>query len=153
MKNKKLIFAIVIVIVAGSIYACHVAAVRSGWPFIENPTEIKSGLTPELVAYLKSRYQISIPENAVFIKGINTNSFRDPCIVIEFECPVDEIVPADDDGSSVVFQALDLDESLYRAHGHEDQGTVYWLDDFGDPLDWTIIYIKRLLYIYKLYSE
>ena len=45
------------------------------------PIEIKNGFSPELLNAMKERYQITIPDDAVFIKGIVTDGFREGFVV------------------------------------------------------------------------
>lgn len=104
------------------------------------PTEI-SGFSPELIESLNTKYQISIPENAKFIKGIYTNAFRDPGIVIMFEFPNDDLnfLTADlQDVIDCLYRTLNLDGSIYGYGGVDQEMKVDWYDDFGGSLDYII---------------
>ncbi len=141
MKRKKCICLIVIIIVV-TITSCVTVAALNGWVFFDTPTEIRGGFSPELIRFLNTKYHISIPEKANFIKGVNTNSFRDPMVVIMFECAIDDLVPAEYDsgyGYSYVFQALNLNESTYTFGGVDEEVKADWYDDFGGTLDYRIV--------------
>ena len=144
MKHK--IFLIVSGILLGVLLVsvfCMVDREKVGEWFFGTPTEIKSGFSPELLNAMKERYQITIPDDAVFIRGFNTNSFRDPCVVFLFELPMEtELSPDDCDGvSDYVFQRLNIDESHYDSAG---RGKQHYLNNENEDL--TRIYdydIKR----------
>ena len=140
MKHK--IFLIVSGILLG-VLLVFVALFGIGKEKNDAPIEIKNGFSPELLNAMKERYQITIPDDAVFIRGFNTNSFRDPCVVFLFELPMEtELSPDDCDGvSDYVFQRLNIDESHYDSAG---RGKQHYLNNENEDL--TRIYdydIKR----------
>lgn len=142
MKHKITICLIVIIVLI-SITTCLAVATSNSWVFFDTPTEIRGGFSTELICFLNTKYQISIPEKATFIKGINTNTIRDPMVVIMFECAIDDMVPSEYDsgyGYSYVFQALNLNESLYTFGGVDEEVNTDWYDDFGGTLDYRIVY-------------
>lgn len=143
MKCKKNVLCLIVIIIVVTIIGGGGVAVAAfnGWVFFDTPTEICDGFSPALIHTLNTKYQISIPENANFIKGINTNSFRDPMVVILFECAIDDLVPAKCDGGygySYVFQALNLNESTYEFGGVDEEVKADWYNDFGGTLDYII---------------
>ena len=110
--------------------------------FFGTPTEIKSGFSPELLNAMKERYQITIPDDAVFIKGIVTDGFREGFVVFLFELPMEtELSPDDCCGvSDYVSQKLNLDESQY-GRGYDDGEELWWADwdeDFVCKYDYSI---------------
>lgn len=112
---------------------------QRGWFISDSRTEITTGFSPELLNVLDSRYQITIPEDAVFCKGINTNSFRDPRVVILFELPVETDLAADmPDPTDYVFQRLKLDKSRYRFAGHDDETIAQLYKDLGGKLEYML---------------
>ena len=141
MKHKICICLIVIIVLI-SITSCFAAVISNADSiFFTGPTEIRGGFSPELIRTLNTRYQRSIPEKANFIKGLNTNSFRDPMVVILFECAIDDLEPWEDDsgfGYSYVFQALNLNKSVYKFQGYDEEIMADWFDDFGGLLDYCL---------------
>ncbi len=139
MKHKIILNAIilsVIILAALTIVSCDSF---SCW-FFGEPTEICEGFSYELTGSLADRYQITIPQEAIFIKGINTNAFRDPSVVILFECPLNEIPSMDDNlGLDFVFRALSLDESRYSYGGRDEKIFADWFDELGGMLDYKIV--------------
>lgn len=53
--------------------------------FEDKPTIIKTGFNNARVKMLKERYELEIPESAIFISGYYDNAFRDPSIHITFK--------------------------------------------------------------------
>lgn len=101
-----------------------------------SPTEIKKGFSSEMLTGLRSRYDLSVPDNAVFIKGFNTNSFQDPSVVILFTCPMMEENPSD--LYDYVFRALKLDEESWKPFGRNNSETEEWFEAVGGRLEWEI---------------
>ena len=116
-----------------------------------SPTEIKKGFSPKLLEQLETHYQISIPDNAVFIKGFNTNAFRDPSVLILFECPItEELRQAKDD---CIFAALGLDEAYWSLPGRaDDMSPGEWADAMGGPWERQVEH-KTEPYTYIRYSD
>ena len=137
MKHKNIILPsilLVVFITALTIVACN------SWLSFDERTEICEGFSNELISTLASRYQMTIPQDAVFIKGINTNTIRDPMVVILFECPLNDIQSMDDNnGCSFVCSTLKLDESRYSFGGHDEKIPTEWFDEFGGMLDYKIV--------------
>lgn len=57
--------------------------------FSTGPIEIKSGFSNRLTSLLSERYELNIPDSAVFIDGRFTRDFRDPSVVICFTVEAD----------------------------------------------------------------
>ena len=137
MKHKTIILPSILLIVF--IIAITTIACNSLLSFDER-TEICEGFSNELISTLASRYQMTIPQDATFVKGINTNTIRDPMVVILFECPLNENQSMDDsNGCSYVFRVLKLDESRYSFGGHDEKIPAEWFDEFGGTLDYKIV--------------
>lgn len=73
---KKFVCAILAVILLLSFSACSF--------FSTGPLEIKSGFSKKLVSLLSERYELSIPDSAVFIDGRFDRAFRDPSVELCF---------------------------------------------------------------------
>ena len=141
MKHK--IFLIVSGILLGVLLVsvfCMVDREKVGEWFFGTPTEIKSGFSPELLNAMKERYQITIPDDAVFIKGIVTDGFREGFVVFLFELPMETKLDLGDDrgASDYVFQRLNLDESQYELCGRGRNFTDDWDEDFVRKYDHEI---------------
>ncbi len=102
-------------------------------------TEIREGFSSSLTNVLSSKYQMIIPNDAIFIKGINSNTIRDPMVIILFECPINENWSKDDNGYSLVCQTLKLDESRYSFGGCDEKISARWYDEIGGMLDFKIV--------------
>lgn len=154
MKRKVMITILAVVAAIAILFSFLVVATRKGWIWRDvmtneprtlqqvfggwlfgSPTEIKKGFSSELLEGLRSRYHLSIPDNAVFIKGFNTNS-RDPSVVVLFECPMTEENPSD--LHEYVFRALELDEEIWKPFGRNYSETEEWFEVVGGSLEWEI---------------
>jgi len=134
MKRKAIVF---VAAIAAVIIVWLGAAL---WMFGSSSTEIRNGFSSELVAYLDTRYHLTIPENAKFSKGIFSSSFRDSFVVILFECAIDDVTVAERNrGVDYIFQTLKLDESNYHKFGGVDREVkADWYDDFGGKFDYCV---------------
>ena len=170
MKKKK---GIIIVVAIVSVVAIVVVVVwRNEWIYRDvitdelktpreivggflfgSPTEIKKGFSTKLLEQLESHYQISVPDNAVFIKGFNTNAFRDPSVLILFECPITEEVPLTDEAKhACVFRTLGLDEAYWSLSRNSDEVSPgEWVDAMGGLLEKQTEH-KKEPYTYISYS-
>lgn len=97
--------------------------------FCSGPEEIKEGFSTELVDGLKSRYGITIPDGADFIKGYNV-IFRDSSVVVLFEYPLSSQIEENDLGE-YVFDLLKLDEEMWP------RGAVTDVSHYGDSFEAT----------------
>lgn len=104
--------------------------------------EIKKGFSPELTGALKEEYEITVPENATFIKGYNYYLPQDPSeVIVWFECPIDEL--PEGEGGDLVCRLLELEEDSYssqawRAEKHSNE--LY--NEMGE-FDYQINYKKK----------
>lgn len=115
-----------------------------------SPTEIKKGFSPKLLEQLESHYQIYIPNDAVFIKGYNTNAFRDPSVLILFECPITEEMRQSQE--DYLFGALGLDEAHWTLPRRADEVSPgEWADAMGGPWERQVEH-KTEPYTYIRYS-
>lgn len=142
MKHKRIKVIAIMCIVPILFLSIFAVAVHFGWPFFDTPTKIKKGFSQELLDTLSDQYQISIPEDAVFLKGINTNAFRDPSVVVLFELPVDtNQIHTADDIEDYIYQKLKLDFEQYGSFSHEDPIiSADWYEEMGGELDYHLKY-------------
>jgi hypothetical protein len=54
-----------------------------------DPTPIKNGFSSEMQDLLKDRYELTIPESAIFIDGYYDNEYQDNAVHITFKIPTD----------------------------------------------------------------
>lgn len=107
--------------------------------FFGQPTEIKKGFSAELVDRLKTHFGVTVPDGAVFEKGLCTNSFRDPIFVIIFTVPLKGgVTPDPIRPHQVVFDLLSLGGDWFDKNG--DPGgdvslSIEGYDDFCIPMD------------------
>lgn len=139
MKHKGAIIAILLCVAFLGLSVAIVKGVTA-WMFQDPTTEIKKGFSPELIQELKEHYGITVPANAVFIKGYNTNA-RDPEIIVWFECQIDEL--PEGEGGDLVCRLLELEEDSYssqawRAEKHSNE--LY--NEMGE-FDYQINYKKK----------
>ena len=59
--------------------------------FSTGPLEIESGFSRKLVSLLSERYELIIPESAVFVDGRFDRAFRDPSVTVCFTVDADEL--------------------------------------------------------------
>ena len=59
--------------------------------FSTGPLEIESGFSRKLVSLLSERYELTIPESAVFIDGRFDRAFQDPSVTVCFTVDADEL--------------------------------------------------------------
>lgn len=138
-----LVLVISIVVVAVALYA------YGKWIFRETDTEIKEGFSPKLLDALKDEYGITIPADAVFVKGNNLILARDPAIFISFECPLNnfdkdsfgktESISYGEDLAEFVCQVLSLDENRFDYDGRDVHFLGDWDDGWGKHLDYSLI--------------
>ncbi len=141
MKHKCIKVIAIMCIVTILFLSVFAVAVHFGWPFFDTPTEIKKGFSQELLDTLSDQYQISIPEDAVFLKGINTNAFRDPSVVVLFELPVDtNQIHTADDIEDYIFQKLKLDPDQYDFFYYDEMILADWYEEMGGELDYHLKY-------------
>jgi len=142
MKSNTIIVTIAVLLVVVLLLlltpACT-AETLGNWIFNDTPTEIQNGFRSELLSTLSEQYQISIPDDAKFIKGLNTNSFRDPSVVVLFECPVEtDAQSSKDNGCSYVFRLLKLNDFIYTFGGVDEEIAADFYDDMGGKMDHKI---------------
>ena len=66
-------------------------------------TEIRGGFSDELREVMETKYGVTIPDDAVFVKGLNTNAWQDPGVVVLFTCPM----PAGGEGELAAFPYIE----------------------------------------------
>ena len=139
MKRKWLAIlcvALVILLVAIGLYLglCYKL-----WNTSVEPTEIQQGFSQELLNALESRYGITIPEEAQFIKGYNCLDMRDSYVSILFECPVSETYEDDDHMAAYMKQLLTLGTRYSGASKDTSQfiGSE-WYEELGGQMEWML---------------
>ena len=141
MKRKRIltilagVAAAIAVLVALFVVYWHVA-----WTRGFRTEDIRQGFSSELKEGLQSRYQIAIPDNAVFIKGVNARSVQDPAVIVLFHIPLEgDCRLAQEDPYAYVARVLQLDEE-YWSNGKARDEERFW-DDYealGGRMDWQI---------------
>ena len=110
-----------------------------GWLITDPSTKIEDGFTEELLSVLDTQYHITIPEDAVFIKGINTNAMRDPCVVILFEIPAEPGLSSEIESVyNYISQKLKLDESRHHFGGRDMEIAADWYEELGGKFEYQI---------------
>ena len=95
-------------------------------------TEIQEGFSATLLEELQTRYGITIPKDAQFIKGYNLPGWRDSFVAILFECPINNT-------SDSLHQLLKLDSNRYPGVGSDTKqfyGSV-WYDELGGVMEYA----------------
>ena len=59
--------------------------------FSTGPIEIKSGFSNRLTSLLSERYELNVPESAVFVDGRFDRAFRDPSVTVCFTVDAAEL--------------------------------------------------------------
>lgn len=80
---KKIFCAALAIIMLLSFSACSF--------FSTGPLEIESGFSRKLVSLLSERYELIIPESAVFVDGRFDRAFQDPSVTVCFTVDADEL--------------------------------------------------------------
>lgn len=90
MKIKKLIteYGIAFAVIGG----CLVIACIVWLPWLTSglPTTIETGFSDELVGMLNEKYELSIPDSAVFLGGYYDNAMQDDAVHIAFTVPKED---------------------------------------------------------------
>lgn len=124
--------------------------------FFGHPTEIEQGFSAELVDRLKTGFGVTIPDGAVFEKGLCTNSFRDPFFVIIFTVPLkDGVTPAPFRPDRVVFGLLSLGGDWFDKNGDPGGGvslSIEGYDGFCVPMEYGFGMAKDPMYASVSYS-
>ena len=135
MKYKEIITMILVCATVVAIpCACFVLYMRFVW-LGDHSTEIQEGFSVELIEHLQSKHQLSVPDNAVFVKGINTGGLREHTLILVFELPLaGENLSEETDWDAYVFRALELDDEQWRSAA---KSSIAWdrLEEFGGELD------------------
>lgn len=147
MKRKAVVIFLAIALVLGVLTGAIILVNHSEWFFPAAPTEIQSGFSSELLTVLETQYGVTIPADAQFIKGFNTNAFRDPSVIILFECPLANF-KATDDGTAdyraeladYVCEALALDKTMYSYAGKDDEHLPDLYQEIGGQMEHTLKY-------------
>lgn len=141
MKHKGAIIAILLCVAFLGLSVAIVKGVTA-WMFQDPTTEIKKGFSPELIQELKEHYGITVPANAVFIKGYNTNA-RDPEIIVWFECQIDKLPEnKNDKGDEIVQELLLIEKDSYSLGGRaEPIGEIY--KEMGEEFAHTLVCNKE----------
>lgn len=120
-----------------------------GGLLLGTPTEIKKGFSDELREELESHYHIRVPDDAVFIKGYNTNAFRDPSVFVVFTCSVTREMRQSRD--PYIFAALGLEDTNWTRPGDAEPFSDEWMNAMGGPWEKKIEH-KTVAYTYVYYS-
>lgn len=110
------------------------------WGLYMSPAkELKDGFSPELKAAMRECYQLTIPDDAVLIKGEVTNHPQDAYVMLYFECPNDGA----SDTMSYLHAKLGLDESTYGPIVKGDELQTDRLSEFGGRMTYTVNYLDK----------
>lgn len=139
-KRKTLVLAIVmsvVLLILLSVTALWI--IGAGWHSQGNPIEIKDGFSAELRNALETNYEITIPDDAVFVKGFCTNALREPVLVILFELPLDANQMLEDEDTYIyICQQLKLDPSRYTYSYYDEEIVADWYEEMGGKLNHKI---------------
>lgn len=114
-------------------------------------TEIQ-GFSKELLDALESRYNITIPKEAHFVKGYNIADLRDSYVAILFECPINEAYQINDHSSEYVKQLLKLGTRYSEASKDTPQFIgADWYEELCGQMGW-MLNDKSLDYTYISYN-
>lgn len=139
MRHKRSILIVTVIISVTLLLSGLVVATQSGWFFYDTYTEIENGFSAGLLSVLDAQYQITIPDDAIFVKGINTNAIRDPSVVILFELPIEVHIASEIDSlNNYIFQKMNLDKSRYTFGGFDEEISADWYEEMGGKLDYII---------------
>ena len=111
--------------------------------FTTGPLEIESGFSRKLVSLLSERYELNIPESAVFIDGRFDRAFRDPSVTVCFTVDADELEPMfagnwEEDKSDKHVGLFTNDYSFDPDGGYEYQKEMYTCLLYTDNGDGTL---------------
>ncbi len=135
MKQKwliSLVCVVVTLIIAGLFLAAGVYFFNG----LFDDTEIKKGFSPELLEELQSRYGITIPEEAKFIKGYNTGG-QDNSVLIYFECPV-TVQHLSENHNESITQLLKLDPTRYPSSAPAWGSVTGLAAELGGEMDYEM---------------
>lgn len=140
---KRKVFGCLITVVVVIVLFMGVSVWMADSFFNADDQEIKEGFSTELVDGLKSRYGITIPDGAKFIKGYNV-IFREPAVLVLFEYPLSSHITESDLGE-YVFDLLKLDDEMwYRGAGKDKFYVGDGFEGMGDrSLDWAITHLSE----------
>ena len=136
MKHEKWIYIVVTTALLIFLFSFCVV-----WWLPDSSTELKNGFDSELLNTLSTQYQITIPDNAVFVDGVLTNS-RDPYYIILFELPLESELGAGGDAlKSYLCQALAIDETRCYFNEHrDDEVNTEWYEQYGGKLEYCLTF-------------
>lgn len=105
--------------------------------------EIESGFSRKLVSLLSERYELTIPESAVFVDGRFDRAFRDPSVTVCFTVDADELESMfagnwEEDKSHKHFGLFINDYSFDPDGGYEYQHELYTCLLYTDNGDGTL---------------
>ena len=138
MKRKRIVISIACVAALLFLGILKVSAPRiEAWLFGDAPTEIEGGFSDELLLCLKEQYGIAIPEDAVFVKGYNTNAFRDPSLIVLFRFSLETVIKDDFQLAQYVHNLLSLAEETYSSSSASDYEFLTeekWYEECGGEM-------------------
>lgn len=139
MKRKWLVRLCVALLLLFVIIGLFFACSNWAWNSSFGQTEIKQGFSQQLLNELETRYGITIPEEAQFIKGYNCLNMRDNYVSILFECPVSETYEDDDHMAAYMKQLLTLGTRYSGASKDTPQfiGSE-WYEELGGQMEWML---------------
>ena len=102
-------------------------------------SEIKEGFSPKLLEVLQTRYDITIPEDAQFIKGYNIPGWQDSFVAVLFELPITGTYESGYHMSDYIRQRLNLGTRYPGPAKDEEQflGSE-WYDELGGQMEWML---------------
>ena len=148
MKRKAIIIILAVVAAMAVLFALFMLYMRFVW-MGDHSKEIKKGFSAELMEHLQSDHRISVPDNAVFVKGLNAGGLREHKLILLFELPLEgENLSEETDWDAYVFRALGLDDEQWRPAA---KTSIAWdrLEEFGGELDEQI---EKDFYTHLQYS-
>lgn len=102
------------------------------------PLEIESGFSDKMMSLLSERYELSIPDSAVFIKGYFDRAFRDQSLIVSFTVDSDEL------------------EEMFVANWEKLDNPQNYTGSFGSEFDFEPVggyAYQKELYTYLLFTE
>ena len=132
-------WTVIAALIALSALLCGCQAIGD-WVFGDS-FPIRDGFSDDLREVLQTKYGVTIPDDAVFVKGLNTNAWLDPGVVVLFTCPM----PAGGEGELAAFPYLERHLGLTDAWSESARtdgafSNEGWLEGMGGRMPNRIDY-------------
>ena len=137
MKHKWLITLGITVVILLVIVGLFLLFCVYAWNGLFGNNEIKKGFSPELSENLQTRYGITIPGEAKFMKGYNTGG-QDNFVLLYFECPITEST-ASENHYEYIKQLLKLDPARYQGSNLNHSDGTDLAAELGGKMDYEIL--------------